>query len=187
MQYVYDNIRELRNKREISQKVICDKLRMQQAGYSTLEKGNTQLTIERLKQIADFFEVPITYFIDPHVKDLVDELIERNRNYKALTAERSFRPKIPNTDQQAIEHHQKVDRKNESLIKALENENKANKLLVHYLSKDLNAVKELLKTLVKTPSIKKQIKSQLLKEIIAIVKEKNLPPLTDSTSAFPLL
>lgn len=170
MEYVYRNIRELRVKQKISQKVICDALGMQQAGYSNLESGNTQLTIERLKQIANFFEIPITYFIDKQVKDLIDELIERNQDLERITAQNSFTADLPDTNHFVIEHHQKVDKKNETLIQAMQGENKANKILVQYLTKDLNSAQGLLNTLINTPSIKKQIKPALLKEIKAVIE-----------------
>ncbi len=171
MQYVYDAIRELRDKRKITQKVICDYLGMQQAGYSNLEAGNTELTIQRLKQISEFFEVPITYFIDKNVKELVDELIERNKDLKSLIAKNSWEVNLPDDKQQAIEFHQKLDRKNEAIIAELKNSNETTKLLNEYLIDDLATAKGLIGKLVQTPSIKKQIKPDLLEQINAILKK----------------
>lgn len=186
MQYVYDNIRELRDKRKISQKVICDYLAMQQAGYSNLESGNTQLTIERLKQISDFFQVPITYFIHEKVKELVDELQERNQDLKALFASNSFKVDLPDDKQQAIEFHQKLDRKNETIIAELKDKSNTNRLLIQYLANDLTKAKDIINTLIQTPNIKKQIEPKLLKELKAFIKSTNTEPI-NPTLAFPLL
>lgn len=54
---IYENIRRIRISKGYSQEYVASKLGMNQSNYGKLEKGNTQLTIERLEQIAKVLEV----------------------------------------------------------------------------------------------------------------------------------
>jgi transcriptional regulator with XRE-family HTH domain len=64
---VYKTIRDIRTKKGYSQEFMADKLGMNQSSYGKLERGGTQLTIERLEQIADIFEIDIHELL-PHPK-----------------------------------------------------------------------------------------------------------------------
>lgn len=52
-----EKIRYLRKEHELSQKDMAEKLQMSVNGYSKIERGETDLNIQRLKQIADIFGV----------------------------------------------------------------------------------------------------------------------------------
>jgi transcriptional regulator with XRE-family HTH domain len=59
MNKIYENIKAIRKSKNISQADIADKLGMYPANYGKLENGLTQLTIERLEQLAGIFGMTV--------------------------------------------------------------------------------------------------------------------------------
>lgn len=71
MKYINENIRAIRQKKHITQKVIADYLNIKQNYYSEIESGKKPLKYEVLSQIAKFFEIQIIDIItypDKYVK-----------------------------------------------------------------------------------------------------------------------
>ena len=165
MTQVYQTIKAKRLQLNISQKEMSERLKMQQAGYSQLEKGKTQVTVERLQKIADIFGVPITYFFNKNVQELVDALIERVEDLNALHAQNSFVPDLPDRNQETIEFHQKRDRTNEKLISSLEHQIETLRELTGYQQREINAAKELCKLIEQNLKFKKAIKPDLIERI----------------------
>lgn len=56
---VYDKIRMLREAQKITQEELAERLSMSASGYSKIERGETQLSINRLQQIADILSVSV--------------------------------------------------------------------------------------------------------------------------------
>ena len=54
---------ELRNKKNITQKEIAEKLFLTQNGYSSYENGRTEPNIETLCKLADFYDVSLDYLV----------------------------------------------------------------------------------------------------------------------------
>lgn len=59
---IYKKIKDLRVRKDITQLELAQKLNMSQNNYSRLERGDIEITIERLRQIAVILELPIDYF-----------------------------------------------------------------------------------------------------------------------------
>ncbi len=59
MTEIYDNIRTMREKHNLTQAEMADKLHMSTSGYSKIEQGTTKLFHEKLEDIADIFGVSI--------------------------------------------------------------------------------------------------------------------------------
>lgn len=57
---VYERIKELREKKRLSQYDMADMLNISQSAYLQIEKGKTELSITRAKQIASVLEVSIS-------------------------------------------------------------------------------------------------------------------------------
>lgn len=55
----HDKIRTLREAQKITQEEFAEKLSMSASGYSKIERGETQLNINRLQQIADILSVSV--------------------------------------------------------------------------------------------------------------------------------
>ncbi|MEY4275486.1 MAG: Helix-turn-helix domain [Bacteroidota bacterium] len=63
MKHVIRNIRRLRLDRELSQENVAFNLQISQSSYAKLESGQSRLSIDRLYQLAVYFNVPIEEFL----------------------------------------------------------------------------------------------------------------------------
>ena len=59
MKHVIRNIRRLRLDRDLSQENVAFNLQISQSSYAKLESGQSRLSIDRLYQLAVYFNVPI--------------------------------------------------------------------------------------------------------------------------------
>lgn len=53
------NLRQLRAQKHLTQEQMAEKIGMSKNGYGKIERGETQLKIEKLEQIANIFDVNI--------------------------------------------------------------------------------------------------------------------------------
>ena len=60
---ILENISKIRVNKKITQKTIADFLEIEQGSYSLLERGERDLTIDRLLQIAIFFKMDVVDII----------------------------------------------------------------------------------------------------------------------------
>ena len=75
-------IRYIRENKKITQDYIANKLGISQTAYSKIETNQTQLTIERLKEIAELLEVSETELISGSpINQFNVEKIEKNFAY----------------------------------------------------------------------------------------------------------
>lgn len=58
-----DRLRELRNKKGLSQKGLADKLNLNRSTYARYETSTTQPDYDTLKKLADFFDVTTDYIL----------------------------------------------------------------------------------------------------------------------------
>nr|WP_294786197.1 helix-turn-helix transcriptional regulator [uncultured Flavobacterium sp.] len=62
--FIGDKIKSIRELKNYTQQYVAEQLQMTQAGYSKIEKGTTNLTIERLHRLSVIFELPIENIIN---------------------------------------------------------------------------------------------------------------------------
>ncbi len=72
METIYQNIREIRIKRSLTQEEVARRLFMVVSGYSKIERGETELTIKRLFELADIFNVPYTDLLGEHESEATE-------------------------------------------------------------------------------------------------------------------
>jgi transcriptional regulator with XRE-family HTH domain len=60
MSKIHEIIKAIRTAKGLKQEEVASKLSMAQSNYARLEKGLTQVTVERLQQLADVFEMSVT-------------------------------------------------------------------------------------------------------------------------------
>jgi transcriptional regulator with XRE-family HTH domain len=63
-QKVAMKIQEARKELGYSAEYVANKLNIAASTYSNWENGNTELSISKIEQIAEFFNKPISYFLD---------------------------------------------------------------------------------------------------------------------------
>lgn len=61
---IYENIRNLREDRDLRQKDLAAMLNVSQNTYSQYETGVIELTASTLIKLADFYDVSVDYLLD---------------------------------------------------------------------------------------------------------------------------
>ena len=61
---MYEHLRALREDRDLSQKQLAELLQVHQTTYSDYERGNINIPVDALIQLADFYKTSIDYLID---------------------------------------------------------------------------------------------------------------------------
>lgn len=75
-----DNIRQLREKLDMTQEQMAEKSQMSKNGYAKLERGESKLNVEHLQQIANVFNIDIVDLLKQG-KDLNVLFGDNNGNY----------------------------------------------------------------------------------------------------------
>ena len=60
---MYDNLRGLREDKDLSQKDIADFLNVHQTTYSDYERGNLNIPVNALIQLAAYFQTSVDYLL----------------------------------------------------------------------------------------------------------------------------
>lgn len=77
----FEKIRMMRELNQWSQEQMAEKLNMSANGYSKIERGETRLTVARLKQIAEIFHVDIGELLRDEEHGCVVLIGENNANH----------------------------------------------------------------------------------------------------------
>ena len=67
----HEKIRLIRELRKWSQEDMAEKLELSINGYSKIERGETQLTVPRLQQIAEILDIDVNRLIQDDGQDVV--------------------------------------------------------------------------------------------------------------------
>lgn len=83
MKTVYEQVKRVRQEKGLNQSAMARLLGIAPNNYGKLERGETQMTIERLEQIADILEVSTQSLLFPGTSENKDEEAQREvRNLK---------------------------------------------------------------------------------------------------------
>ncbi len=80
-----ERIRLCRVSKGLSQQNIADELGITVAAYSNIERGITDVSVSRVFQIAEIFDVPAAQLIEEQVKDIVNEPSSTGNYTSSLT------------------------------------------------------------------------------------------------------
>ena len=61
---MYEHLRALREDRDLSQKQLAELLQVHQTTYSDYERGNINIPVDALIQLADFYKTSIDDLVD---------------------------------------------------------------------------------------------------------------------------
>jgi len=75
---VHEKIRFIRQLKGWSQEETAQRLEMSANGYGSIERGDTDVNLSRLKQIANVFEVRLSDLVDPSEKTVFNQAGENN-------------------------------------------------------------------------------------------------------------
>lgn len=77
---IRDKIKTLRQSQKWSQEYVAEKLGMSPNGYGALERGDTDLTLEKLKTLSDLYKVELKELVDENEKSNVFSLLAGKDN-----------------------------------------------------------------------------------------------------------
>ena len=69
MDPTYSNIKKIRVEKGLSQQSMANKMNMVVSAYGKIERGQTKLTIERLKEIGGILRMDVTEILEYHNED----------------------------------------------------------------------------------------------------------------------
>lgn len=58
---VYKNIKRIRELKNLTREYVADELKMSTSGYGKIERGEVDLTVSKLKKIAEVLDVSIEF------------------------------------------------------------------------------------------------------------------------------
>ena len=87
---VYENIRNLREDRDLKQETVAKHLNISQTTYSRYESGSTAITAEVLVELSHYYDVPVDYLL--YVPSEPDQLNLNFAKPRSRTVEAEFTP-----------------------------------------------------------------------------------------------
>ena len=82
-----EKIKELRKKRDWSQEIVANKLNISLNSYGALERGETDIKLSRIDELAKIFEVDISFFFINDAKKTSRRKGDMNRRLDDITVE----------------------------------------------------------------------------------------------------
>ena len=82
-----EKIKELRKKRDWSQEIVANKLNISLNSYGALERGETDIKLSRLDELAKIFEVDISFFFINDAEKTFRRKGDMNRRLDDITIE----------------------------------------------------------------------------------------------------
>ncbi len=86
----HEKLRQLREEKEWSQEDMAERMDMSPSGYAKIERGDTQLKLEKLEQIAQIFKIDVVELMANPEKGVVFFMNDNsNDNHNTVMAEGS--------------------------------------------------------------------------------------------------
>jgi transcriptional regulator with XRE-family HTH domain len=82
-----EKIKELRKKRDWSQEIVANKLNISLNSYGALERGETDIKLSRIDELAKIFEVDISFFFINDAEKTCRRKGNMNRRLDDITVE----------------------------------------------------------------------------------------------------
>ncbi len=76
----HEKIRELREAYNWTQEDMANKVAMSANGYAKIERGETRITLQRLEQFAQIFNIDISELLNGKDSNLVIQIEKNNKN-----------------------------------------------------------------------------------------------------------
>ncbi|MBX2953945.1 MAG: helix-turn-helix domain-containing protein [Leadbetterella sp.] len=73
MNKIYAIVKAIRTEKGLSQEEVAERIGMTQGNYGRLERGQTQLTIERLEQLADVFGMSVSSIMSYEIGESINK------------------------------------------------------------------------------------------------------------------
>lgn len=77
----YEKIKVMREMNQWTQEEVAEKLGMSTTGYAKIERGQTNVSVEKLKQIAQIFNINVAQLLDQNERFIVCSIGDNHSNY----------------------------------------------------------------------------------------------------------
>ena len=82
-----EKIKELRKKRDWSQEIVANKLNISLNSYGALERGETDIKLSRIDELAKIFEVDISFFFINDAEKTFRRKGDMNRSFDDINVD----------------------------------------------------------------------------------------------------
>ncbi|WHP47779.1 helix-turn-helix transcriptional regulator [Mannheimia bovis] len=77
----FEKIKVMREMNQWTQEEVAEKLGMSTTGYAKIERGQTNVSVEKLKQIAAIFNINVSQLLDDTEKFIICSIGDNHSNY----------------------------------------------------------------------------------------------------------
>lgn len=77
----FEKIKVMREMNQWTQEEVAEKLGMSTTGYAKIERGQTNVSVEKLKQIAAIFNINVSQLLDDNEKFIICSIGDNHSNY----------------------------------------------------------------------------------------------------------
>ncbi|MVM29307.1 helix-turn-helix domain-containing protein [Spirosoma sp. HMF4905] len=147
MSKVYESIKAIRTAKNLKQEEVAQKLGMAQSNYARMEKGLTQITVDRLEELAEVFEMSVTSILSyeigqqqPTTEDIAYYIDLYKKNQKTIENQKK---RIAELEEESLNDLSRADDELKTAklkIKDLNERLKDKERTIQVLEKALNAL-----------------------------------------------
>lgn len=77
----FEKIKVMREMNQWTQEEVAEKLGMSTTGYAKIERGQTNVSVEKLKQIAQIFNINVAQLLDDDERFVICSIGDNHSNY----------------------------------------------------------------------------------------------------------
>lgn len=77
----FEKIKVMREMNQWTQEEVAEKLGMSTTGYAKIERGQTNVSVDKLKQIASIFNINVAQLLDDNEKLVICSIGDNHSNY----------------------------------------------------------------------------------------------------------
>lgn len=77
----FKKIKVMREMNQLTQEEVAEQLGMSITGYAKIERGQTNMSVEKLKQIAQIFNVNVAQLLDDNERFVICSIGDNHSNY----------------------------------------------------------------------------------------------------------
>lgn len=77
----FKKIKVMREMNQLTQEEVAEQLGMSTTGYAKIERGQTNMSVEKLKQIAQIFNVNVAQLLDDNERFVICSIGDNHSNY----------------------------------------------------------------------------------------------------------
>ncbi len=118
MDYIYENYCKIRDSRECTDAKVSRETGVTKSTFSDWKSGRCKPKIEKLQKIADYFNVPLSYFFSEN-EDMKEVLNEDIKEVKLPQVTPTCSPSLTEDERELLDIYRGLERKEQLELKIL--------------------------------------------------------------------